>query len=196
MVTAYRIYGNDGLGGPVNDASPVAATTDLAIILGPLQPSTDTVYLVRAYDTTTGLEEANTEAMVRLLIGPNGLDHTGLPNPPHALAVSDAQGGGCRICWAYSPDWSSGLASGFNIYMSAGNVADTTSAVSVVPYLAGIVGYSCLLPGPFTRTIYTILVRSFNTLGTETNSRSLTATVGLSQAIYLMDPVVTSTIAS
>jgi hypothetical protein len=157
--------------------------------------SSDNTFLVRAYDPTTGLEEANTEAMVRLVIGPNGLDLTGLPNPPHALAASDAQGGGCRITWAYSPDWESGTPSGFHVYISAGTVVETTAASATVPYLSGVSGYSCLLPGPFSRTTYTVLVRSFNAVGTESNIQRLTGMLGLSQISYVMDPVFGSTIA-
>lgn len=195
MTIAYRIYGNNGVGGPVNDLTPIGTTTGTTILLGPLPPSTDNTFLVRAYDTTTGLEEANTEALVRLVIGANGLDITGLPNPPHALSASEAEGGGCRVSWGYSPDWTSGIPLGFNVYMSAGNVVDTTAVSAAVPYTPGIVGYSCLLPGPFIRTTYTVLVRSFNAIGTEKNNQSITASLGLSQVSYVMDPVVAASIA-
>ncbi len=195
MAIGYHIYGNNGAGGPVNDSTPIGTTSSLTIVLGPFAPSTDNTFLVRAYDTTTGLEEANTEALVRLMIGPDGHDKEGLPNPPHALTVSDAQNGGCRITWAYAPDWESGVPSGFNVYMSAGHVVDTTSVSAVVIYSSGVVGYSCLLPGPFSWTTYTVLVRSFNVVGTETNSQSLTATFGLSPISYVMDPVLGATIA-
>lgn len=194
MTIAYKIYGNDGAGGPVNDTTPLSTTTELTYALGPVPPSSDNIFLVRAFDTTTGLEEANTEAVVRLVIGSDGRDLTLLPNPPHAISVSDARDGGCRISWAYSPDWSSGFPSGFNVYMSAGNTIEVTSVSASVPYVSGVVGYSCLLPGPLSQATYTVLVRSFNAVGTESNTQSLTTTLGLSQIPYVMDAVVGSTI--
>src|SRR5205085_892840 len=58
MALVYRVYSNGGTGGPVDFTSPVATTGGLTSTVGPLAPSTDTTFVVRAFDPATGLEEA------------------------------------------------------------------------------------------------------------------------------------------
>jgi hypothetical protein len=188
MTTAYRIYSNDGAGGPVDFSAPVASTAALSYVAGPLGAPTDTTFVVHAYDPDTGLEEANTEASVRLVVAADGTDVSGLPNPPHALTLSPAFGGGGRVGWAYAPAGAYGLPAGFNVYLTEGPAVDYTSPAVTVPYSPGVIGYSCVLPGPFTPSAYTAGVRSYNATGVEANTGSVTGALGI-PAPYAMDPV-------
>lgn len=188
MTTSYRIYSNHGTGGPVDFSSPVATTSDPAYDSGPLGVSTDTTFVVRAYDLGTGLEQAGSEARARVVVGPDGSDLSGLPNAPHALVLSPSQGGGGRVSWAYAPAEGFGPPTGFRVFLGPGPVVDYSSPAATVPYTRGRVGYSCVLPGPPTLTACTAAVRSCNAAGAEGNSNTVTGVLGL-PAPFAMEAV-------
>jgi hypothetical protein len=190
MAIAYNIYTNDGAGGPVDDSAPVASATGLTYQAGPLPPSSDTTFLVRAFDAGTGLEEANTGAAVRVVLGPGGEDLSGLPNPPHALGLAPAGNGGCRVDWAYAPAQAYGEPAGFDVYLTAGGTVNYSAAAATVPFRPGAVGYSCLLPGPFAPSLYAAAVRSFNAAGNETNTAVATAFLGAAASPYALGQVI------
>ena len=190
MTIAYRIYSNHGNGGPVDYSAPMASTASPTYATGPLGVSTDNTFVVRAYDTGTGLEQAGSEARVRVVVGADGTDVSNLPNAPHAIALSSTAGGGGRVNWAFAPagDW--GQPSGFHIYLILGQGAavNDSSPSSRVTYTPGRVGYSCLLPGPFALSSYTAAVRSFNAAGVEGNTVTVTCILGL-PAPFAMESV-------
>src|SRR6516225_12308007 len=101
MAILYRIYGNNGTGGPVDFSSPIATVQELSYATGPLNASGDYTFLVRAYDPGTGFEDGNTEARVRVSIGPDGSDMSGVPGPPTALSFIPLGGGGAGLSWVY-----------------------------------------------------------------------------------------------
>jgi hypothetical protein len=189
MAIVYRIYANHGDGGPVDYSSPVATTAGLSYAAGPLGVSTDNLFVVRAYDTGTGLEQAGSEASLRVAIGPDGADASGVPNAPHALTLTPAAGGGARVSWAYAPAGPRGVPTGFDVYLTAGPAVDYSSPAATVPYTPRRVGYSCLLPGPYALSSYSASVRSFNAAGAEANSASAEAVLG-PPASFEMGPVV------
>ena len=188
MSIGYRIYSNQGTGAPVDFSAPVASTTALTYGIGPLGVSTDTTFVVRAYDTTTGLEQAGGEASVRVVIGADGTDVSGLPNAPHALALAPAFNGGARVTWAYAPSAAFGSPTGFNIYLTQGSSQNTASPTATVGYIPGRVGYSYTLPGPYTLSTYTVGVRAFNAAGIEANTGTVTVALGLPSP-FAMDSV-------
>ena len=189
MPIAYHVYSNLGNGGPVNFSSPLLTTTDLSCVTGPLGVSTNSTFVVRAFDVTTGLEEANTVATVRVSIGSDGVENTGLPNAPHALIFSAVMGGGCLVGWAYAPTSGQGIPTGFCVYLTQGSSIAYHNAAATIPYVAGQLGYSCLIPGPFQAATYHAAVRSFNSVGTEGNPVTQSLSTGGSSVPYVMEPV-------
>src|SRR6266478_5218794 len=101
MTIMYRVYSNRGTGGPVDYTAPIASTAGLTFTTDPLSSSSDNTFVVRTFDTATNLEDGNTEARVRVVIGADDRDLSALPREPHALSLSPAYGGGCRVTWAY-----------------------------------------------------------------------------------------------
>ena len=189
MATGYRIYSNGGGGGPVDFSAPLASTAGLSYTAGPLGASTDTTFVVRAYDTASGLEQAGSEARTRVVVGPDGTELSGLPNPPHAPAISAAVGGAARVSWAYAPAESWGTPTGFHVYISPGATVDYSSPAASVSYSARWIGYACVLPGPYPDSNHTAGVRSFNATGVEANTVTAVALLGVPTP-YAMGPVV------
>jgi hypothetical protein len=189
MAIAYRIYSNGGTGGPVDYSAPVASATGPGYVSAPLPVSSDTTFAVRAFDPGTGLEEANTEAQVRVVLDGQGADVSGRPNPPHAVGLAPAPGGGCRVNWAYRPDPWSGAPDGFQVYLTQVGSARGGSPAATVAYAPGQVGYRCVLPGPFGFATYTAVVESYNAAGADGGTAASTAAVGLPATPLLMDAV-------
>ena len=133
MGISYNIYANDGLGGAVNYAAPLASTTSISFTTGSLPRSSDTTFAVRAMDTTTGLEEANTEARVRVVLDGNGLDISARPNAPRALMARASAGGGCLATWGYNPVGQAGAPTGFLVYLTPGATANYSTPATTVP---------------------------------------------------------------
>lgn len=188
MAVAYRIYSNHGNGGPVDFSAPIAITAGLTYSTGPLGLSTDTTFVVRAYDTVTGIEEANTGPGVQIAVGADGTDASSLPNATHALTLSPAAGGGARVSWAYAPAGSFGTPTGFSVYLTEGTAANESSPAATVAYVPNQVGYSCVLPGPYALSAYTATVRSSNAAGVGSDVTPVTVTLGL-PAPFAMEPV-------
>ena len=117
MTINYQIYSNGGSGGAVDYSTPVATTSALSAVLDRSSPSSDNTFVVRALDTTSGLEEANTTVSVRIVIGADGSDVTALPASPHAVALAAVGAGSCRVSWAYVPVAGYGTPTGFNVYL-------------------------------------------------------------------------------
>ena len=182
----YHIYSNHGTGGPVDLSTPLVTTSDLSCVIGPLNSSTDSTFLVRAFAVDTGLEEANTVACVRVAIGVDGSETSGLPNSPHALFLSSVPGGGCLVGWAFAPAMGSGMPVGFHVYLS-NTAIDYGLPLATIPYVAGRLGYSCLIPGPLSPATYRASVRSYNGTGTEQNIAVQAGTIGRSLVPYIMD---------
>jgi hypothetical protein len=185
----YNIYSNNGSGGPVDCSLPVASTPGLSYELALLAAPGDYTFAVRACDATTGLEEANTNARVRVVIDSTGRDMSGVPGAPHALQLSPSAGGGCRICWAYWPSPDLGTPDDFLVFITpAGSASGSTPAASVA-YVPGRVGYSCQLLGPFELGTYTASVRSSNASGLDPAALTVTGVIGHASQPLLMDPV-------
>ncbi len=190
MTIAYRVYTNQGTGGPVDYSAPVASTGVPTYTAGPLGLSTDNTFVVRAYDPDTGLEQAGSEALVRVVIGADGSDLSGLPNAPHALVLSPAARGGAKVSWAYAPAEGWGAPTGFDVFLTQGPGPPVyaSSPAGTAPYTPGQVGYSCGLPGPYALSTYTAAVRSFNAAGIEGNTVTVTCPLGL-PAPFAMEAV-------
>jgi hypothetical protein len=179
MAISYHIYANDGLGGDVDYSTPVATTIDLTITVGPLAAPSDNRFAVRAFDTNSGIEEANTDALVRILIDPAGNEVTARPNPVNGLSARRTAGGTCWVSWGYDSTGQGGPPSRFDVTMTPG----PANPVATVAYLPGVAGYECSLSGLVTGNSYTIAVQAIG-------ASNLLASVASSVAIeYLVNPL-------
>ena len=178
MSIIYHVYANDGQGGLVNYTTPIGSTSGLSFSPPALAAPSDNTFAVRAFDTVLGLEESNTDARIRIVIDSGGNDLTALPNAPSAIAANPTAGGGCSIAWAYNPVGQGGPPLGFHVYLNAGLSASYTIPAASVAYVAGTVGYSCVLTALADGVVYTTAVRAFNSDGIETNTAAVAQIVG------------------
>jgi len=178
MGIVYNIYANDGLGGAVNYAAPIATTGALTYTPGPLPRASDTTFAVRASDTATGLEESNTEARVRIILDSNGQDISSRPNAPNHLAVRATAGGGCLATWGYNPVGQGGAPSAFLVYLTRGAVPSYSDPAATVPFLAGTARFSCALAGLADAATYAVAVRASNLTATEGGTSAVALVTG------------------
>lgn len=95
----YRIYRNDGAGGPVDYSAPIATVSALGYRADPIPPGSDVTFAVRARDAATGLEERNTDATARIATDAAGADRTHRPASPVGLTVRATAGGRAKVEW-------------------------------------------------------------------------------------------------
>ena len=177
MTLEYHVYVNDAAGGPVNLTAPVATVSALTWSSAAITPPADLTYLVRAYDTASGLEDPNGDARVRVVLDAAGDNITGLPNPPAGLSAVPRAGGTARVCWRYNPGGQGGPPSDFHVYMGAGSVS-YSSPVATVPYDPNSPGraYSALVSGLSDGVLYAVGVRAYNATGEESNTLAAAVT--------------------
>ena len=171
MSILYRIYANNGTGGPVDFSTPVGSTATLSFGVGPLAAPGDYRFAVRAFDTATGIEEANTQVYVDLRLDPSGLVLRARPNPVHALIARPTAAGGCRIDWAYSPAGQAASPVDFLATLSAAGLAPVSATVN---YRPGTSNYSCSFAGGTAEAIDTVTVLARTSGGDAGNAISTT----------------------
>jgi hypothetical protein len=159
MAISYNIYANDGMGGDVDYSTPIASSSDLTYATGTLATPSDNTFAVRAFDTVSGIEEANTDARVRIILNASGNDITAQPNAVVGLSATPTAGGSCWVSWGYVPTGQGGPPSLFNVTLTAGTTPSTNPGASI-PYLTGVAGYGCSLSGLAGNTPYTIAVQA------------------------------------
>lgn len=195
MSISYRVYGDDGdgTGGPINYATPVATVSALTFTTGPLAFPGVYSFLVRAFDTVTGLEDQNGDARVTVRLDATGKDISLLPNAPAGLTATPLAAGGAKVSWIYGPAGQGSKPTGFHVYVGIGTPNYATPAATVAfhggapstPYFAKLTG----LTGG---TTYAVGVRTYNASGEETNvsTASITAvTAGPSPVVSLTSTV-------
>ena len=162
MPISYHIYASDGRGGDVNYAAPIATTTALSFVVPGLAPSTDNRYAVRAFDATSGIEEANTEAVVRVVLDSGGVNISSRPNAVVGLSARPTAGGTCWVRWGYDPSGQGGPPSSFLVTLTPGPAGPAAS----VAYRPGAAGYGCGLSGLVAGVRLAIIVRAVDASGT------------------------------
>jgi hypothetical protein len=160
MTISYNIYANNGMGGDVNYLAPVATTPELTYAVGALAMPSDNTFAVRAFDTVSGIEEANTGARVRVILDASGNDITARPNAVVGLSARPTAGGTCWVSWGYDSSGQGGPPSLFNVTLSTGSTASLANPIVSIAYLPGVLGYGCSLSGLVGTTLYTIAVQS------------------------------------
>lgn len=187
MAISYNIYANDGQGGDVDYSTPVASTTALTFSVAALASPSDNIFGVRAFDTTSGIEEANTDARVRVIIDSDGNDVSARPNPVIGLSATPTAGGTCWVSWGYDPTGQGGAPSEFDLSLAVGPVALPPGLAASVPYLPGVSGYGCTISGLPGDTPCTIAVRAIGASATLLGPVATTSLTYLSTVLTGVD---------
>ena len=173
----YRVYANDGHGGPIDYSTPVAEVSDATWTSGPLVAASSYRFGVRAYDTRSGLEESNIDASTALALDALARDATRTPPAPVGLRAIPLAGGAVRL------EWSSPAASAarspiqFNVYLNPGAIASFASPTATTPASNSRNGvHSIDLAGLADGVIYAVVVRAANGSGEEPNTAAVHVT--------------------
>lgn len=172
MATEYHIYKNDGLGGAIDYGTIHATVAVLTWDTAALTAGTWR-FGVRAFDTVSGLEEANVDAAVEIVIDVSLADISAVPQAPIALSAVATANGGCHLVWAY-PRGSEVTPEGFHVYLGT-PVIDYLNLVDSV-LATGATQYSVDLAGLTDGAIYQIAVRAFSFAGLE-EQNTVTTTI-------------------
>lgn len=173
MATQYRIYKNDGAGGPVDYSTVVATVSTLTYTASALPLNSDTTFAVRTYDTVTGFTDLNTDVTVRIIVDGSGNDVTNRPAAPVAITARAIAGAAIRVEWLYPSNASNTAPTSFKVWITSGSSVNyAVSPNATVTYVAGKSLYKVDVSGFTTGTTYTVGVRATNASGDETNTSS------------------------
>jgi hypothetical protein len=176
MATRYRVYGGDSSGGPVDESTwLVTGLTSLSWSPPALAAPSHTKYILRAYDTVSGLAEKTVDSLLEIVIDATGADVTGRPAPPDGLLVTPIANGGLRVEWTHPQIHLDALPIGFRVYKGTGGVVNYGSVVATVVYLGPFAHRVDVTSGLTSGTAYTVGVRAYNLAGEEENTATATA---------------------
>jgi hypothetical protein len=190
MAISYNIYANDGRGGDVDYNTPIATTALRTFTVNPLACPGDHTFAVRAFDTISGIEEANTDARARIVTDSSGNDVTARPNGVLGLSARLTANGTCWVSWGYNSTGQGGAPLQFNIYLTPGGSASFASPAATVAYLQGVSGYGCTLSGLASNTISTIAVQAIGASGALTGPVKSVAVSYLANSLREVDSLV------
>jgi hypothetical protein len=174
----YHVYGNTGVGDPINYSMAIAVVCKLTWTSGALTYPGDWKFGVRAFEQATNLEEQNVDAVVEIVLNAVGADTSLVPPPPLGLSVVALAGGSIRVLWSCPCSDQDRLPSGFHVYLGAGTSPNYSSPVATVPASGGRLGtFSAVASGLADGIEYSVSVRSFNSVGEEANTSVVTITV-------------------
>jgi hypothetical protein len=159
MAISYNIYANDGQGGDVNYNTPIATTPRLTYAIPTIGFPSDTTFGVRAFDTISEIEEANTDARVRIIVDSSGNNVTAQPNAVVGLSVKAMANGTCWVAWGYDTTGQGGPPVQFNLLLFEEGTSMLAMPTATVAYLPGVAGYGCTLSGLASNSLYRIVVQ-------------------------------------
>jgi len=180
MIT-YRIFWNDGAGGPVDYSVPVATVAGPPWSGPPLAPGTRTRFGVRAFDTVTGLDDGGRAAEAEVDLSAQGVDVTGTPSRAFSATARPGPTGTILASWAHAPGGRP-IPAGFRVWATPGVSVDFTSAPAITLAFspAGYGGragwFSVTLPGLTPGAGYAVGIRAYNGSGDDGGSVQATAT--------------------
>ncbi len=173
----YRVYSNDGAGGPVDYSTPIATVSTLTYTPTALPHSSSTTFAVRAYDPATGLEEENTDARVTILIDASGNDVSARPNSPQGISARAGVAGAVRVEWAYVTSGQGAAPTYFDIWYTAGSTVNyAASPLLSVAHTPGRLHYAADLPPQAGGVAAVVGVRARNANGRDPNTASAAVT--------------------
>jgi hypothetical protein len=171
----YRVYANQGLGDAINYAVPVGIATSLSWTSGSLKVPGQYKLGVRAFDSSTNLEEQNVDAAVFLSLDAAGNDVTKVPFPPVGLRAFPKAGGGIRVEWICPIGNPSRQPIGFHVYISLGSTIDYSKPAVTVPWPSGRFNvFTADQAGLRDGAVYSISVRAYSAIGEESNTVAVT----------------------
>jgi hypothetical protein len=195
----YRVYSNGGSGGPVDYSTVLATTASLSITMPALATTTDTTFAVRAFDTISGLDDMNRDALARVIVDASGRDVTAVPNPVMGLSARPAGVGSILVEFAHMVG---GLArpTGFHVWATVGIVVDySASPALVIAYPAGSPpqGYRPLtgtVAGLAGGTGYAVGVRAYNTAGDDGTTDPVLVTPASAAPLAVGSPTISPSV--
>jgi hypothetical protein len=170
----YRVYQNDGEGGPVDYSAPIIETPYLWCNVPAIPYPGDYTWHVRVYDASSGLEERNIDGRVRLVLDASGVDITSLPASPSTVSCQTLSAGRIRVSWAYRTPSGRTQPSEFRVYGGT-PVVSYAAPVAVVRY-AGDRSYWADIPSLTHGRPYQFVVRAANAAAEEANTLFAEAT--------------------
>lgn len=135
---------------------------------------------MRAFDTISGLEESNIDAVVRVSLNGSGVDITGMPDALLALSAHASGVGRIIMDWHHVLLDASRKPTGFHVYQGTGGTPSYVTPVATVPYGNGLNFYTASVAGLTGDTAYTFGVRAYNATGEESNTITASATASTS----------------
>ena len=127
-----------------------------------LDSPSDNLFAVRAFDDVSGVEEANTDARVRVVIDADGRDVSNRPNAVVGLAARWTIGDACLASWSYDPSGQGGPPARFIVTSACAGITAIPDLLSFptrqVDFVSGLAGYGCRLDGLTTASAWTIEV--------------------------------------
>jgi len=184
MSTEYNIYSNAGDGGPIDYSTPVDTVSALTWDTSALTAGTWR-FGVRAFDTVSGLEESNVDAVVTIVVNGDLEDVSAVPRAPAGLSVVPGPGGTARVAWIWPRDRNGVRAASFNLYV--GTTLDYATPEATIAANRADGRYETTVSGLSDGITYAIGVRAVSAQGLE---ESNTVTVSVTGDTTAPDPVV------
>lgn len=181
----YRVYANDGEGGPINLATPWATTRSANFVAGPtLTANASWSFLVRVYDRDLELLEDGTDARVDLVTDGDGNDITLRPRPVNVLTARPGASGELIVTWTYLWTRDARAADEFRVWAvaSPGPIDFTATPSAAVSIQGGETTYQTTLTGLTAGTTYLVAVRAVNGTADDGSTATVTVAAGVSAA--------------
>jgi hypothetical protein len=154
----------------------VATTASTSWTSGVLGAPGDWKFGVRAFDPATGLEEANLDCAVEVVLDSAGKDVTSRPAAPLGLRAFASGSGTARVEWWCPPAPGAKAPTEFRVYRGIGSPSYAAPA-AIVPYSSGFMGtFRATLSGLTGGTTYAVAVRARNASGEEANTNTVSVT--------------------
>jgi hypothetical protein len=160
-MASYRVFGNDGAGGPIDYNTVLHDTSGLLYATAPLAAPGVHRFGVRAYDPVSGLEEKNTDAAVRIEIDASGDDVSARPGPISHLAARPGPNGSVVVEWTYLRPPGRPDPAGFKLWITAGTSVNYLASPALTVGSRGSRSYRATLPGPYAGPTYAVGVRAY-----------------------------------
>lgn len=171
MSVGYHVYASTPApppGNVVNQVTPVATLTTTPGSGLPwtwtgsaIAPGDVITYLVRSFDTTSGLESQDITCFVTIQTDASGNDVATLPNAPISVTVTPTLGGLVTVEWTVAGIARAAWPASFGVYAGVGTPNYTTPVATVTarPY-DGLIGsrYIATVSGLTAGTTYAIAV--------------------------------------
>jgi hypothetical protein len=167
----YAVYGNTGVGDPIDYVNPLAILVGTSWTSDALAAPGQYKFAVRARDAASGLEEQNLDAAVELMLDATGRDVTDVPLPPMGVRALPLASGAIRVEWTCPCIDPRRQPDGFRVYLGTPQAIDYLQPVAVVPWSSSMAGaFSGTVASLVDGMAYGVNVRAFNSRGEEANT--------------------------